>query len=89
MSPEQARGRPDLTPQSDHFSLGVVPIRTWLRANSRSGAKAGPETMAAIIREEPEAFATAVQSSVALGDRTPAGEGPAERYDSTRDSIAS
>ena len=53
MSPEQARGEPNLTFQSDQFSLGLVlyQMASGKRAFERSSAA---ETMTAIIREEAE-----------------------------------
>jgi serine/threonine protein kinase len=52
MSPEQARGVRDLSPQSDQFSLGLVlyEMSTGKRAFERAS---GAETMAAIIRDQP------------------------------------
>jgi serine/threonine protein kinase len=53
MSPEQARGEANLTPQSDQFSFGIVlyELATGKRAFQRGSA---PETMTAIIREDAE-----------------------------------
>ena len=53
MSPEQARGEPNLTPQSDQFSFGLVLYEpaSGKRAFHRRSA---PETMTAIIREDAE-----------------------------------
>jgi serine/threonine-protein kinase len=86
MSPEQALGKP-LDFRSDQFSLGSVlyEMATGKKAFARSS---GPETMTAIIREEPEPIAS-------LAPQTPApllwiverclNKSSAERYDSTRD----
>jgi predicted ATPase/serine/threonine protein kinase len=86
MSPEQARGRP-LDFRSDQFSLGCVlyEMATGKRAFERETAA---ETMAAIIREEPEPIG-------AINARIPAplcwiverclAKDPEQRYASTRD----
>src|SRR5262249_5344140 len=57
MSPEQAAGRP-LDFRSDQFSLGSIlyEMATGRRAFQRASS---PETLAAIIREEPEPIASA------------------------------
>jgi serine/threonine protein kinase/Tol biopolymer transport system component len=86
MSPEQAMGRP-VDFHSDQFSLGSIlyETATGKRAFSRGSA---PETLAAIIREEPEALQSlAPQLPTALRwaiERCLAKE-PEERYGSTRD----
>jgi len=86
MSPEQASGRP-LDFRSDQFSLGAIfyEMATGSRAFQRGTA---PETLTAIIREEPE-------SPAALNPAIPAPfrwilerclqKDPEERYASTRD----
>jgi serine/threonine protein kinase len=53
MSPEQARGQTNLTPQSDQFSLGLVlyELAAGKRAFQRGSAA---EIMTAIIREDIE-----------------------------------
>jgi serine/threonine protein kinase len=53
MSPEQARGDPNLTPPSDQFSFGLAlyELASGKRAFHRASA---PETVAAIIREDAE-----------------------------------
>jgi eukaryotic-like serine/threonine-protein kinase len=84
MSPEQARGEPNLTPQSDQFSFGVVmyEMATGKPAFRRSSAA---ETMAAIIRDDAEPIGNAVPAPLRwVIDRLLAKE-PGERYDSTRD----
>src|SRR5688572_4456241 len=86
MSPEQAAGRPADFP-ADQFSLGAIlyEMATGKRAFSRGSAA---ETMAAIIREEPEPLEhLAPQSPVALRwiiARCLAKDAH-ERYASTRD----
>jgi serine/threonine protein kinase len=59
MSPEQARGKPDLNAQSDQFSFGLVlyELATGRRAFSRASAA---ETMTAIIREEADPLPASV-----------------------------
>ena len=86
MSPEQALGKP-LDLRSDQFSFGSIAyeMATGRRAFSRASV---PETLAAIIREEPEPIAS-------LAPLTPAplrwiverclAKNPEDRYASTRD----
>ncbi len=84
MSPEQARGEVNLTPQSDQFSFGLVlyELATGKRAFQRGSA---PETMTAIIREEAEPLPGSVPAPLRwVVERLMAKE-PSERYDSTRD----
>jgi Tol biopolymer transport system component len=86
MSPEQAIGR-QVDFRSDQFSLGSIlyEMATGRRAFSRGSA---PETLAAIIREEPEPLPSlAPQLPTVLRwaiERCLAKE-PEERYGSTRD----
>ncbi|HTO77045.1 MAG TPA: protein kinase [Thermoanaerobaculia bacterium] len=86
MSPEQALGKP-LDFRSDQFSLGSVlyEMATGKKAFARAS---GPETMAAIIREEPELLSSAAPSTPIpfrwLVERCLA-KAPHERYASTRD----
>ncbi len=84
MSPEQARGDPNLTPQSDQFSFGLVlyELASGKRAFHRASA---PETMAAIIREEPEPLPATVPAPLRWVIERLLAKDPAERYDSTRD----
>ena len=86
MSPEQARGEP-LDFRSDQFSFGSIlyEMITGKRAFARASA---PETMAAIIRDEPEPLA-AVAPAIPVPlrwivERCLAKE-PDERYASTKD----
>jgi serine/threonine protein kinase len=84
MSPEQARGEPNLTFQSDQFSFGLVlyKVAAGKRAFERSSAA---ETMTAIIREEAEPLPEGVPLPLRwVVERLMAKE-PGERYDSTRD----
>jgi len=86
MSPEQARGQP-LDFRSDHFSFGSIlyEMATGRRPFARPSA---PETMSAIIREDPEPLATAAPSTPVplrwIVERCLAKD-PEERYASTKD----
>jgi serine/threonine protein kinase len=86
MSPEQARGEP-LDFRSDLFSFGSIlyEMATGKRAFARASA---PETMAAIIREEPEPLASAAPVTPVplrwIVERCHAKD-PGERYASTKD----
>ncbi len=84
MSPEQARGDPDLTPQSDQFSFGLVlyEMLTGKRAFQRAST---PETMTAIIREDFAPLPPTVLAPLRWMIERLLAKDPAERYDSTRD----
>ncbi|HXB72785.1 MAG TPA: protein kinase [Candidatus Acidoferrales bacterium] len=84
MSPEQARGEANLTPQSDQFSFGVVlyELATGKRAFQRGSA---PETMTAIIREDADPLPGSVPAPLRWVIERLLAKEPAERYDSTRD----
>ena len=84
MSPEQARGDPELTPQSDQFSFGLVlyELLTGKRAFQRASA---PETMTAIIREDFAPLPATVHAPLRWIVERLLAKDPAERYDSTRD----
>jgi hypothetical protein len=86
MSPEQARGAPvDL--RSDQFALGAM-LYEMLAGRRAFARPTSPQTLAAIIEDEPEPLA-------AVAPRTPAplrwvverclAKTPKDRYDSTRD----
>jgi len=86
MSPEQAMGR-QVDFRSDQFSLGSIlyEMATGKRAFSRGSA---PETMAAIIREEPEplpSLASQVPTALRWAIERCLAKEPEERYGSTRD----
>jgi hypothetical protein len=84
MSPEQARGEPNLTPQSDQFSFGLVlyELASGKRAFHRPTA---PETMTAIIREDAEPLPASVPMPLRWVNERLLAKEPPERYDSTRD----
>ncbi len=84
MSPEQARGEANLTPQSDQFSFGLVlyELATGKRAFQRGSAA---ETMTAIIREDAEPLPASTPAPLRWIIERLLGKEPAERYDSTRD----
>jgi predicted Ser/Thr protein kinase len=84
MSPEQARGQPNLTPQSDQFSFGLVlyELATGRRAFQRRSA---PETLAAIIREGPEPLMEPIPAPLRWTIERLLAKTPEGRYDSTRD----
>ena len=86
MSPEQARGT-NVDFRSDQFSLGVV-LYEMLTGAKPFDAASVPETLTAIIRDEPEPLdkrAPHVPAPVRwLVERLLAKE-PSERYDATRD----
>ncbi len=84
MSPEQARGVTDLTPQSDQFSFGLVLYemcsgkRAFVRASSA-------EIMTAIIREDAEPLPATVPAPLRWVIERLLAKEPADRYDTTRD----
>ncbi len=86
MSPEQALGRP-VDFRSDQFSFGSV-LYEMVTGRKAFARASGPETMTAVIREEPELIGNrAPETPVALRwviERCLAKE-PDERYASTRD----
>jgi serine/threonine protein kinase len=84
MSPEQARGDVNLTPQSDQFSFGLVlyELATGKRAFQRGSAA---ETMTAIIREDAEPLPASTPAPLRWVIERLLAKESAERYDSTRD----
>jgi eukaryotic-like serine/threonine-protein kinase len=86
MSPEQARGAPvDL--RSDQFSLGSV-LYEMLAGAKPFEAASTPETLAAILRDEPEPLekrAPNVPAPVRWLVERLLSKDPSERYESTRD----
>jgi eukaryotic-like serine/threonine-protein kinase len=84
MSPEQARGEPNLGPQSDQFSFGLVlyEMATGRRAFQRASTA---ETMTAIIREDVEPLPDTVPPPLRWVIERLLSKDPADRYDSSRD----
>jgi Tol biopolymer transport system component len=84
MSPEQARGEPNLGPQSDQFSFGLVlyEMVTGQRAFRRDSTA---ETMTAIIREEAEPLPSSAPAPLRWVIERLLSKDPAERHDSSRD----
>ena len=84
MSPEQARGNPDLTAQSDQFSFGLVlhELATGRRPFPRGSAA---ETMTAIIREEADPLPATVPAPLRWIVERLLAKDPSDRYESTRD----
>ena len=86
MSPEQAVGKP-LDFRSDQFSLGTV-LYEMAAGRRPFDRPSRPETLTAILREEPESLASAARSAPAplrwIVERCLAKD-PDERYASTRD----
>ena len=84
MSPEQARGSPDLTAQSDQFSFGLVlyELAAGRRAFTRSSAA---ETMTAIIREDADPLPASVPAPLRWIVERLLAKDPIDRYESTRD----
>jgi eukaryotic-like serine/threonine-protein kinase len=84
MSPEQARANPNLSAQSDQFSLGLIlyELAAGKRAFQRPSAA---EIMAAIIREDAEPLHATVPAPLRWIVERLLAKDPADRYDSTRD----
>jgi hypothetical protein len=83
MSPEQAAGR-DVNARSDQFSFGLVLYE--LACGKRPFERpSSAETMAAIIRDEPEPLPPDVPRPLAWIIERCLAKDPAQRYDSTRD----
>src|SRR5262249_32868750 len=83
MSPEQAVGR-DLDARSDQFSFGLILYE--LACGKRAFARpSSAETMAAIIRDEPEALPADVPRPLVWIIERCLAKDPAQRYESTGD----
>jgi len=84
MSPEQARGNADLTPQSDQFSFGLVlyELAAGRRAFPRNSAA---ETMTAIIREDVDPLPATLPPPLRWIIERLLAKDPVDRYESTRD----
>ena len=86
MSPEQAAGRP-VDFRSDQFSFGSI-LYEMITGHKAFSKNTNPETMAAVIREEPEPVATyriAVPGPIRWIMERCMAKDPQERYASTRD----
>lgn len=83
MSPEQARGL-ELDARSDQFSFGLIlyELTTCKRAFQRDSA---PETLTAIIREDPEALPPSIPGPLRWVIERCLSKDPVERYGTTRD----
>ncbi len=85
MSPEQAQGLP-VDHRSDQFSLGIV-LYEMLTGRRPFQRESAPETLVAIIREEPEPVEASLHVPAPvrwLVERLLAKD-PKDRYDTTRD----
>ena len=84
MSPEQARGKPPLSAQSDQFSFGLIlyELITGKRPFQRDS---GPEIMAAIIREEAPPLPDRVPVPLRWVIERLLAKDPSDRYESTSD----
>jgi serine/threonine protein kinase len=84
MSPEQALESIELDGRSDQFSFGVVmyELATGTKAFDRSSAA---ETMAAIIREDPEPLPSTIAAPFRWTIERCLAKEPSQRYDSTHD----
>lgn len=84
MSPEQARGEPNLGAQSDQFTFGLILYE--MAAGRRAFVRdSRAETMTAIIREEPEPLPPAVPAPLKWVITRLLAKDAADRYDSSRD----
>src|SRR5262249_44249992 len=84
MSPEQARGETNLTPQSDQFSYGLVLYE--MVSGKRAFDRPSPaEIITAIIREDAEPLPSAMPTPLRWVIERLLSKDPADRYDSTRD----
>ena len=83
MSPEQARGE-EVDTRTDQFSFGTM-LYEMLSGKQPFRRASGPETMAAVIAEEPPALAADVPAPVRWVVERCMDKDPARRYGSTLD----
>jgi hypothetical protein len=83
MSPEQARGR-QLDTRSDQFSFGLI-LYEMTCAKRAFERESSAETMAAIIKEEPEPLPASTPAPLRWTVERCLTKDPALRYESTRD----
>jgi Tol biopolymer transport system component len=84
MSPEQARGERELDFRSDQFSFGLILYE--LAAGRRAFLReTGPETMSAIIRDEPEPMPPSILAPLRWTIERCLAKEPGQRYSATRD----
>jgi eukaryotic-like serine/threonine-protein kinase len=83
MSPEQARGL-EADYRSDQFSFGLI-VYEMLRGKRAFARDSAVETMAAIVRDEPEPMDSRVPAPLKWVVERCLEKDPARRYDSSRD----
>jgi Tol biopolymer transport system component/predicted Ser/Thr protein kinase len=84
MSPEQARGDPNLGPQSDQFSFGLV-LYEMVTGHRPFRRESAAETMTAIIREEAPPLPSSTPAPLRWVIERLLSKDPADRYESSRD----
>jgi len=84
MSPEQASGSVDQDGRSDQFSLGLI-VYEMITGKKAFEKPTVPETMAAIIREDPPPLPESLQGPFRWSLERCLSKEPAQRYEATRD----